>query len=68
MSTVGDLEAKAEKAAQKAGNEWADKQVAGNDWFKKMLNHQRKFQQDMTVYPKMRSGPGTRTAIGDIIK
>ena len=54
--------------AQKAGNDWADKQVAGNDWFKKMLNHQRKFQSDMTVYSKMRSGPGTRTAIGKIHK
>jgi TRAP-type mannitol/chloroaromatic compound transport system substrate-binding protein len=56
------------KAAQKAGNDWADKQVAGNAWFKKMLNHQRQFQMDMQVYPKMRSGPGTRTAIGKIHK
>lgn len=59
------------KIAQKAGNDWADRQVKENPentWFKKMLNHQRKFQHDMTVYSKMRSGPGTRTAIGDILK
>ena len=55
-------------AAQKAGNEWADKQVEGNQWFKDMLNHQRQFQKDMSVYSKMRSGPGTRQAIGEIIK
>ncbi len=55
-------------AAQKAGNEWADKQIEGNAWFKKALNHQRKFQHDMSVYSKMRSGPGTRTAIGDVLK
>ena len=52
------------KAARKAANEWADKQVEGNAWFKKMLSHQRKFQRNMQVYPKMRSGPGTRTEIG----
>ena len=52
--------------AQKAGNEWADKQVEGNPWFKKMLNHQRKFQQKMREYSKMRSAPGSRTAIGKI--
>jgi len=54
--------------AQKAGNEWADKVAAGNPWFKKMLNQQRKFQQEMTVYPKMRIAPGARTAIGKILK
>jgi TRAP-type mannitol/chloroaromatic compound transport system substrate-binding protein len=54
------------KVAQKAANDWADAQVAGNDWFKKMLNHQRQFQMDMQVYSKMRSGPGTRQAIGKI--
>ncbi|MCK5551307.1 MAG: hypothetical protein KAI41_12310, partial [Hyphomicrobiaceae bacterium] len=56
------------KTAQKAGNDWADKQVAGNPWFKKMLNHQRKFQIDMKVYSKMRSAPGTRQEIGKIHK
>ena len=55
-------------AAQKAGNEWADKVAAGNPTFKKFLNHQRQFQKDMSVYSKMRSAPGTRTAIGDILK
>ncbi|MGI9479799.1 MAG: hypothetical protein ACR2PI_24070 [Hyphomicrobiaceae bacterium] len=55
-------------AAQKAGNEWADKVAATNAKFKAMLNHQRKFQQDMSVYSKMRSAPGTRTAIGKILK
>lgn len=67
-NTVLRLEDSFIKAAQKAGNAWADRQVAGNPWFKKMLNHQRQFQMDMQVYPKMRSGPGTRTAIGKIHK
>ncbi|MCH8240568.1 MAG: C4-dicarboxylate ABC transporter substrate-binding protein, partial [Proteobacteria bacterium] len=55
-NTMLRLEPSFIKAAQKAANEWADKQVAGNAWFKKMLNHQRQFQMDMQVYPKMRSG------------
>jgi len=55
-------------AAQKAGNDWADKVAAENPLFKTMLNHQRQFQMDMTVYPKMRTGPGARTAIGNILK
>ena len=67
-NTMLRLEPSFIKAAQKAANEWADKQVAGNAWFKKMLNHQRQFQMDMQVYPKMRSGPGTRTEIGKIHK
>ena len=52
------------ETAQKAANDWADAQVEGNEWFKKMLNHQRQFQRDMQVYPKMRTLPGTRQAIG----
>ncbi len=52
------------KIAQKAANDWADEQVEGNAWFGKMLNHQRQFQRDMQVYPKMRTGPGTRQVIG----
>ncbi len=55
-------------AAQKAGNEWADKVAASNATFKKYLNHQRQFQKDMSVYSKMRTAPGARTAIGDILK
>ena len=54
--------------AQKAGNEWADKVAAENATFKEILNHQRKFQMDMSVYSKMRSAPGSRTAIGKILK
>jgi len=65
-NTMLRLEPSFIKAARKAANEWADKQVEGNAWFKKMLNHQRKFQRNMQVYPKMRSGPGTRTEIGKI--
>ncbi len=67
-NTMLRLEQSFINAAQKAGNEWADKQAVGNAWFKKMLNHQRQFQMDMAVYSKMRSGPGTRTAIGKILK
>ena len=60
-------------AAQKAGNDWADnvvKKEPDNKWFKKMLNHQRQFQMDMSVYSKMRFQPGSRTAknIGPILK
>ena len=55
-------------AAQKAGNEWADKVAATNAKFKEILNHQRKFQMDMSVYSKMRTAPGARTAIGKILK
>jgi len=57
--------------AQKAANDWADgvvKKEPENTWFKKMLNQQRQFQQDMSVYSKMRSAPGSRTAIGNILK
>ena len=57
--------------AQKAANDWADgvvKKEPDNVWFKKMLNHQRQFQADMSVYSKMRSAPGSRTAIGAVIK
>jgi TRAP-type mannitol/chloroaromatic compound transport system substrate-binding protein len=54
--------------AQKVGNEWADKVAATNPKFKEILNHQRQFQMDMSVYPKMRVAPGTRTAIGKILK
>jgi len=67
-NTMLRLEQSFIEAAQKAGNEWADKVAAGNADFKKMLNHQRQFQMDMTVYSKMRSGPGTRTQIGKILK
>lgn len=62
------LDAEFIKAAQKAGNDWADKVAAKNPKFKAVLNHQRQFQKDMTVYPKMRTCPGCRTAIGDILK
>ena len=58
-------------AAQKAGNEWADgvvKKEPNNKWFKKMLNQQRQFQHDFSVYDEMRSAPGSRTAIGNILK
>ena len=54
--------------AQKVGNEWADKVAASNPTFKEVLNHQRKFQMEMTDYPKMRTAPGARTAIGKILK
>lgn len=54
--------------AQKAGNDWADKVAAANPTFKEILNHQRQFQMDMSVYSKMRSAPGSRTAIGKILK
>ncbi len=57
--------------AQKAGNDWADgvvKKEPNNKWFKKALNHQRQFQHDMSVYSKMRSAPGSRTAIGKVLK
>ena len=57
--------------AQKAGNDWADgvvKKEPDNKNFKKMLNHQRQFQHDMSVYSKMRSAPGSRTAIGEVLK
>ena len=54
--------------AQKAGNDWADKVAATNPKFKEILNHQRQFQMDMSVYSKMRTAPGARTAIGAILK
>jgi TRAP-type mannitol/chloroaromatic compound transport system substrate-binding protein len=54
--------------AQKVGNEWADKVAAENPKFKEILNHQRQFQMDMSVYSKMRIAPGSRTAIGKILK
>ena len=65
-NTMLRLEPEFIKTAQKAANDWADEQVEGNAWFKKMLNHQRQFQLDMQVYPKMRTGPGTRQEIGKI--
>jgi TRAP-type mannitol/chloroaromatic compound transport system substrate-binding protein len=67
-NTMLRLEPEFIKIAQKAANDWADEQAADNPWFKKMLNHQRQFQMDMQVYPKMRSGPGTRQEIGQILK
>ena len=67
-NTMLRLDAEFIKTAQKAANDWADEQAADNPWFKKMLNHQRQFQMDMQVYPKMRSGPGTRQEIGQILK
>jgi TRAP-type mannitol/chloroaromatic compound transport system substrate-binding protein len=67
-NTMLRLEPEFIKAAQAAANEWADKQVAGNAWFKKMLNHQRKFKQEMAVYSKMRAAPGTHRAIGKVLK
>ena len=70
-NTMLRLEESFIKVAQKAGNDWADAVVTkepDNTWFKKMLNHQRQFQMDMSVYSKMRSAPGSRTAIGSILK
>ena len=41
--------------AQKVSNDQSDnvvKKEPNNKWFKKMLNHQRQFQMDMSVYSK----------------
>jgi TRAP-type mannitol/chloroaromatic compound transport system substrate-binding protein len=67
-NTMLRLDAEFIKTAQAAGNDWADKVAATNAKFKEILNHQRQFQHDMTDYPKMRTGPGARTAIGKILE
>ena len=48
------------RAANKAADEWADKQAAENAWFKRVLEHRRIFQKDMETWPKFRFPIGRR--------
>ena len=48
------------QAVSEAAREWEDEQAAANPWFKRILDHRRVFEEDMSNWPQFRFQIGKR--------